>query len=66
MNVFQGNPVVTAAAYNGGPHNAIHWGALDMGTDEFFSLITYNETKRYAQNVHHAYIIYRTLYLDQE
>ena len=37
-----------------------------METDEFFSLITYNETKSYTQNVHHAYIIYRTLYLNQE
>lgn len=65
-NLFRGNPVKTAAAYNGGPHNAIHWGAIDMETDEFFSLITYNETKSYAQNVHHAYVIYRALYLDQE
>ena len=59
---FAGDPVVTAAAYNGGPHNAVHWGALDMDTDEFFSLITYNETKTYAQNVHHAYMIYKALY----
>ncbi len=60
---FRGNPVITAAAYNGGPHNAVHWGAEDLETDEFFALITYNETKSYAQNVHHAYMIYRTLYL---
>ncbi|MFO8182861.1 MAG: transglycosylase SLT domain-containing protein [Candidatus Aegiribacteria sp.] len=59
---FGEDPVVTAAAYNGGPHNAIHWGGLDLDTDEFFSLITYNETKSYAQNVHHAYMIYRALY----
>lgn len=59
---FGDDPVVTAAAYNGGPHNAIHWGGLDLDTDEFFSLITYNETKNYAQNVHHAYMIYRSLY----
>lgn len=61
---FGRNPVVTAAAYNGGPHNAIHWGARDLDTDEFFSLITYNETKNYTQNVLHAYMIYKTLYLD--
>lgn len=60
---FGGDPVITAAAYNGGPHNAVHWGALDMETDEFFSLITYNETKNYTQNVHHAWMIYRSLYL---
>lgn len=59
---FGGKPVVTAAAYNGGPHNAVHWGGVDLDPDEFFSLITYNETKSYAQNVHHAYMIYRTLY----
>ncbi len=59
---FGGNPVITAAAYNGGPHNAVHWGAVDMNTDEFFALITYNETKNYAQNVHHAYMIYKALY----
>lgn len=59
---FGGNPVITAAAYNGGPHNAVHWGAADMDTDEFFALITYNETKNYAQNVHHAYMIYKALY----
>jgi TolA-binding protein len=58
-----GDPVITAAAYNGGPHNALHWGAADMETDEFFSLITYNETKSYAQNVHHAYMVYKALYL---
>jgi len=57
-----GNPVFTAAAYNGGPHNAVHWGAQDMEPDEFFSLITYNETKSYTQNVHHAYMIYKALY----
>ncbi len=56
------NPVMTAASYNGGPHNALHWGAADMETEEFFSLITYNETKSYSQNVHHALIIYRALY----
>lgn len=66
LHEFGGNPVKTAAAYNAGPHNAIHWGAIDMETDEFFSLITYNETKTYAQNVYHAYIIYRALYLNQE
>ncbi len=58
-----GDPVFTAAAYNGGPHNAVHWGAQDMEPDEFFSLITYNETKSYTQNVHHAYMIYKALYL---
>jgi len=61
---FGRDPVITAAAYNGGPHNAVHWGAYDLETDEFFSLITYNETKRYTQNVHHAYMIYRALYLN--
>ncbi len=66
LHEFSGNPVITAAAYNGGPHNAIHWGANDMETDEFFSLITYNEAKIYTQNVLHSYIIYRALYLDQE
>jgi len=59
---FDQDPVITAAAYNGGPHNALHWGAGDMETEEFFALITYNETKSYAQNVHHAYMIYRALY----
>ena len=58
-----GDPVFTAAAYNGGPHNAVHWGAQDMEPDEFFALITYNETKSYTQNVHHAYMIYKALYL---
>ncbi|MBN2587440.1 MAG: transglycosylase SLT domain-containing protein [Candidatus Fermentibacteraceae bacterium] len=59
---FGGDPVVTAAAYNGGPHNALNWGAPDLDTDEFFSLITYNETRTYTQNVYHAYMIYRALY----
>lgn len=63
---FSGDPIITAAAYNAGPHNAVHWGAFDMEMDEFFSLITYNETKIYTQNVLHSYIIYRALYLDQE
>ncbi len=56
------DPVLTAAAYNGGPHNAVHWGAEDMEADEFFALITYNETKNYVQNVHHTYMIYKALY----
>jgi len=59
---FGGDPVFTAAAYNGGPHNALHWGAGDMGTEEFFSLITFNETRAYTQNVNHAYVIYMSLY----
>jgi soluble lytic murein transglycosylase len=55
-------PAVTAAGYNGGPHNAIQWGAMDMTGEEFFSLITFDETRAYAQNVYNAFLTYRALY----
>ncbi len=59
-----GNPVLTAAAYNGGPHNATHWGAFDMSVEEFYSLITYNETKNYTRKVNHDFQVYSFLYGD--
>ena len=49
----------TLAGYNGGPHNAVRWGWEDSSTQEFFSRITYNETKKYVEIVSHNYLIYK-------
>lgn len=51
------------AAYNGGPHNASgRWGASSLPDDLFFSRITFNETRLYAEKVFWNYRIYRLLY----
>jgi len=55
-------PAVTAAAYNGGPHNALRWGAPDLPEDRFFAAITFDETRAYVQNVCTALAVYRALY----
>ncbi len=54
----------TLAGYNGGPHNAVRWGAGEASPEEFFSRITYNETKKYTEIVHHNYQVYQYLYPD--
>jgi len=54
----------TLAGYNGGPHNAMRWGAGSVSPEEFFSRITYNETKKYTEIVHHNYQVYKYLYPD--
>jgi soluble lytic murein transglycosylase len=53
---------VTLAGYNGGPHNAMRWGAGEVSPQLFFSRITFNETKRYTEIVAHNYDAYRALY----
>ena len=57
-----GNVIETLAAYNGGPHNARRWGAGSAGPEEFFSRISYNETKKYVEIVHHNYAIYKAIW----
>ena len=52
----------TLAGYNGGPHNAIRWGWGSSSKEEFFSRITYNETKKYVEIVSHNYDIYREIW----
>jgi soluble lytic murein transglycosylase len=52
----------TLAAYNGGPHNAVRWGAGSASPEEFFARITFNETKKYVELVHHNYEIYRAIW----
>ncbi len=52
----------TLAAYNGGPHNAVRWGAGTALPEEFFSRITFNETKKYVEMVFHNYTIYRAIW----
>jgi len=52
----------TLAAYNGGPHNAVRWGAGAASPEEFFSRITFNETKKYVEMVFHNYEIYRAIW----
>lgn len=52
----------TLAAYNGGPHNALRWGAGTADTREFYSRITFNETKKYVEIVSHNYAIYRAIW----
>ena len=54
----------TLAGYNGGPHNTRRWGAGSVSPEEFFSRITYNETKKYTEIVHHNYQVYKYLYPD--
>ena len=52
----------TLAGYNGGPHNAVRWGWGTVSTEEFFSRITYNETKKYVEIVSHNYDIYKEIW----
>lgn len=52
----------TLAAYNGGPHNAVRWGAGSAPDEEFFSRISFNETKKYVEMVFHNYEIYRAIW----
>ncbi|MCK5785626.1 MAG: transglycosylase SLT domain-containing protein [Candidatus Sabulitectum sp.] len=52
----------TLAGYNGGPHNAMRWGWGTVSQEEFFSRITYNETKKYVEIVSHNYDIYRDIW----
>jgi len=52
----------TLAGYNGGPHNALRWGWGVASKEEFFSRITYNETKKYVEIVSHNYDIYKTIW----
>ncbi len=52
----------TLAGYNGGPHNALRWGWGTSSKQEFFSRITYNETKKYVEIVSHNYDIYREIW----
>ncbi|MBD3369704.1 transglycosylase SLT domain-containing protein [Candidatus Fermentibacteria bacterium] len=56
----------TLAAYNGGPHNAMRWGARRESPEGFFSRITYNETKLYAEIVSHNYEVYKSIYGSDE
>jgi soluble lytic murein transglycosylase len=57
-----GHTIETLAAYNGGPHNAQRWGAHRESPEEFFSRITYNETKLYTEIVSHNYQVYGSIY----
>lgn len=52
----------TLAGYNGGPHNALRWGWGTVSKEEFFSRITYNETKKYVEIVSHNYDIYTMIW----
>ncbi len=52
----------TLAGYNGGPHNALRWGWGTASPEEFFSRITYNETKKYVEIVSHNYDIYKEIW----
>ncbi len=52
----------TLAGYNGGPHNALRWGWGTASKEEFFSRITYNETKKYVEIVSHNYDIYKEIW----
>ncbi len=52
----------TLAAYNGGPHNAVRWGAGRASPEEFYSRITYNETKKYVEIVSHNFAVYRAIW----
>ncbi len=57
-----GRQYETLAAYNGGPHNAVRWGAGSVSPEEFYSRITYNETKKYVEIVSHNFAVYRAIW----
>jgi soluble lytic murein transglycosylase-like protein/tetratricopeptide (TPR) repeat protein len=52
----------TLAGYNGGPHNALRWGFGTASEEEFFSRITFNETRKYVEMVSYNYSIYREIW----
>ncbi len=59
---FNGDLTGTLAAYNGGPHNALLWGWGRMPAEEFYSLITFNETRKYVEIVSHNYVVYKHIW----
>jgi soluble lytic murein transglycosylase-like protein/TolA-binding protein len=63
LNQFNGNMVLAIAAYNGGPHNAKKWLALnsDDGFDMFVEDISFSETCKYVKKVLGNYWTYKEL-----
>lgn len=57
-----GDVLETLASYNGGPHNAARWGMGDASAREFFSRISFNETKKYVEIVSNNYVIYKQIW----
>jgi soluble lytic murein transglycosylase len=57
-----GDITETLASYNGGPHNAVRWGMGEVSSREFFSRISFNETKKYVEIVSNNYVIYKLIW----
>jgi len=56
-----GNPYQALAAYNGGPGNALVWGASASPANpaDFTEAITFAETRSYVEHVMTSYAVYR-------
>ncbi len=62
MRAFDGDIQAAAAAYNGGPGNAVRWRELSTDPDRFTELIDYHETRDYVKRVYGNWGMYRMLY----
>jgi len=65
LDRFDGRLVFALAAYNGGPDNVRRWLKTCPSTvedEEFINVISFAETRRYAQKVLASYHIYKWLY----
>ena len=61
MGRFEGNRILTAAAYNAGPHRVNKWLSDDdqlLPYDVWIELIPFKETRRYVQNILTYSVIY--------
>ena len=61
--IFEDDMYAALAAYNGGAGNALRWQERSGNDpDVFFSVISFDETKSYVQNIAVNYAMYRRLY----
>lgn len=63
LNRFNDNLILAIAGYNGGPHNARRWMAInsDDGFDMFVEDISFSETNKYVKKVLANYWTYKEL-----
>lgn len=68
MEIYQNNPILTAAAYNAGPFAVNSWieRCNSCEFDEFIESIPYKETRRYVKNILRSYTRYNRIYLKNQ
>lgn len=68
LRFYDQNPILAAAAYNGGPMVVNHWleSCKDCTADEFVDSIPYRETRRYVREVMRNLAQYSRIYLRRQ